>query len=592
MAKIYSVKQKINWVLVLLILFSAFTVRFFRLDKVPASLFYDEIDLGYQVRSLLSTGKDYRNTASPFFFRSMNTDKTPFPIYFSAIPSLLFKSPAYQVRAGAALAGVISLVLAMILAYQLTGKKLASLVTGLVFSFSPWQIQFSRIAFEAIFMQMVFLASISTFLFWRAFKKPWLFFLSAILLGLNVYTYRIMSLFAPLTVLLLFATSFKEIIKEGWLKVSIWFFLIGVMILPFLYSTTIASVDQPRINQISIFSDPMIPITVQRHREVDSNDYANPQIGKHPVLFSYFFHNKVVSYMAAFGTNYYKNFSTEFLFLKGDPNGRHSPDKTGVLLSIDIIGLVAGLVFVIMNLKDKKFQLLLALLFLAPIPSDLTVDGATHASRLMIMSGPLLIIVSLGYASIISLLAKEKKYWLGIPLLFLTWLLVVVFYFDQYFIHYPIESSRQFGYGYKEAINIILEVKNQYKKVRLTGSNDPPMLYYLYWSNTSPKAVQNYGVEFGETTIKGEPLDFVKPIYFSEKQCEPKEIEKLDAQTIYLATYGNLPLDFRNNKDKVPTGIKLIDVIKYPDNEVAYYLITRDTKNGVSVMPSKASECK
>lgn len=592
MAKIYSMKQKISWVIFLLILFSAFAVRFFRLDKVPASLFYDEIDLGYQVRSLFSTSKDYRNISSPFFFRSMNTDKTPFPIYFSAIPSLLFKSPEYQVRAGAALAGVIGVFLAMILAYQLTRKKLASLITGLVFAFSPWQIQFSRIAFEAIFMQMVFLVSISTFLFWRAFKKPWLFFLSSILLGLNVYTYRTMSLFAPLTVLLLIAVYFKEIIQEGWAKVSIWLFLIGAMILPFLYVTTITSADQPRFNQISIFSDPVVPIIVQRHREVDSNDYANPEIGKRPVITSYFFHNKLVSYITAFATNYYKNFSTEFLFLNGDPNRRQSPDKIGELLFIDIIGLAAGLVLIGKNLKDKKYKLLLALLFLAPIPSDLTIDGATHASRLMIMAGPLLIIVGLGYASIVSWLAKEKKYWLGIPLLFSIWLLAIVFYFDQYFIHYPIESSRQFGYGYKEAINKILEVKNQYKKVRLTGSNDPPMLYYLYWSNTPPKAVQDYGVEFGETTIKGKPLDFVKPIFFDEELCESREIGKLDPQTIYLATYGNLPLDFRNNKDKVPTGIKLIDVIKYPDNEVAYYLITRDTKNGVAVMPNKTSECK
>lgn len=567
-------------------------MRFFRLDKIPAGLFYDEIDLGYQVRSLLSTGKDYRNTLSPFFFRSMNTDKTPFPIYFSAIPSLLFKSPEYQVRAGAAFAGAIGVFLAMILAYQLSGNRLASLITGLVFTFSPWQIQFSRIAFEAIFMQLVFFASISTFLFWRVFKKPWLFFLSAILLGLNVYTYRTMSLFAPLTVLLLIAVYFKEIIQEGWVKVSIWLFLIGVMVLPFLYATTITSADQPRINQISIFSNPMTPILVQRHREVDSNDYVNPQIGKRPVVTSYFFHNKLVSYITAFGANYYKNFSTEFLFLNGDPNRRQSSDKIGELLFIDFIGLAAGLVLIGKNLKDKKYQLLLALLFLAPIPSDLTIDGAAHASRLMIMAGPLLIIVGLGYTNIVIWLSKRKKYWLGIPLLFSIWLLAIIFYFDQYFVHYPIESSRQFGYGYKEAINKILEAKNQYKEVRLTSNNDPPMLYFLFWSNTPPKAVQDYGVEFGETTIKGKSLDFVKPYDFGDRLCESKEIEKLDPQTIYLATYGNLPLDLRNDKNKAPTGIKLIDVIKYPDNEVAYYLITRETKNGVSVIPNKTNECK
>lgn len=39
-------------------------------------------------------------------------------------------------------------------------------------------------------------------------------------------------------------------------------------------------------------------------------------------------------------------------------------------------------------------------------------------------------------------------------------------------------------------------------------------------------------------------------------------------------------MDFRSpDKDKVPQGLKVIDVIKYPNNEVAFYLITKNTKN-------------
>src|SRR5258706_7713840 len=140
-------KNKFSWVFVFLIIFLALVVRFVRLDKVPASLYYDEIDLGYQVKSLLTTGKDYRNGLSPFFFRSFNTDKTPLPIYFSALPSLLFQSPEYQVRAGAALAGVVCVILGMLLTYQLTKKKFTSIIVGLIFAFFPWQVQFNRMVF-------------------------------------------------------------------------------------------------------------------------------------------------------------------------------------------------------------------------------------------------------------------------------------------------------------------------------------------------------------------------------------------------------------------------------------------------------------
>lgn len=576
-----------------LVIISALIVRFVQLDKVPSSLFYDEIDLGYQIRSFLTTGKDYRGVSSPFYFKSINTDKTPLPIYFSIPPSLLFKTPEYQVRAGAALAGVICVVLAMILAYQLSGKKTTSFITGLVFAFSPWQIQFSRMAFEAIFMLMVFLGSLSAFFHWRSSGKSWPYYLSAVLLGLNVYTYRTMSLFVPVVVILLFALYLKEFWKEGILKIAMWLIIIGAMYLPFIYSTTIASADQPRINQISIFSDPMVPLMVLRNREVDSNDYANPQIGKNPVLSSFFMHNRIISYLTAFEKNYYKNFSAEFLFLSGDPNGRHSVKNTGELLLVDVIGLGAGLVLIGRNIKKKKYQLILALLILSPIPSDVTIDGANHASRLMIMAGPLLLVIGWGYSGIISWLAANKKYRLGVPLLAMMWLVSVIFYLHQYFVHFPIESSKEYGYGYKQAIEEINKIKGQYQYVKLTANNDPPMLYYLYWSKTPPKEVQKYGVEYGEDTIKNQPLDSIKPHFWSEKVCTIGEIKKLDPKTLYLTTPMNLPLDFRSkDKDVIPNGIKLIDVIKYPNNEVAYYLITRDTVKGVSVQPDKDTDCE
>ncbi len=586
-------KNRSSWVWIGVVILLALVVRFVRLDKVPAGLYYDEIDLGYQVRSLLTTGKDYRGGVSPFFLRSFNTDKTPLPIYFSVLPSLLFQSPEYQVRAGAAFAGVMVVILAMLLAYQLTGKKMASVITGLVFAFSPWQIQFSRMAFEAIFMLMIFLASISVFLYWQSSKKRWAFFLSAVLLGLNIYTYRTMSLFSPLIVIVLLIIYFREFWKEGIVRIATWLIIFSAMTLPFIYSTTIASPDQTRIGQISVFSDPTTPIKIIRGREVDSNDFGNPEIGKKSVWWARFFHNKAVSYLTAFGSNYYQNFSSDFLFLTGDPNGRHSPSNSGELLFVDAIGLLIGLGVVFTRTKHKKYRLLVALLVLAPVPSDLTIDGANHASRLMTLAGPLLLIVGLGYTEIFTWLEKNKKFRLGIPILFLVWLTAVVFYLQNYFVHYPIESAKQFGYGYKQAIQKISILKNQYKLVRLTRLNDVPMLYYFFWSNTPPKDVQSYGSEFDANIQKNMPLDAVKPFDRVGLPCTFDQIKNLNPETIYMLGFVDLPLDFRSaDRDGVPTGIKLLDVIKYPDNEVAYYLITRDSKNGVPVLPDRANACK
>ncbi|HOX96121.1 MAG TPA: glycosyltransferase family 39 protein [Candidatus Woesebacteria bacterium] len=510
-------KKRTGWILILFVVLLALMVRFVRLDAVPASLYYDEIDLGYQIRSLLSTGKDYRGGLSPFYLRSFNTDKTPFPIYFSVLPSLFFSSPEYQVRAGAALAGVICVILAMILVYQLTGKKNASIITGLVFAFSPWQIQFSRMAFEAIFMLVVFLASVSVFLYWKDSKKNWAFYLSAVLFGLNVYTYRTMSLFGPILVGLVTVIYFRDFWRQGWWRLGVWLSIIAIFVLPFIYATTIGSADQARINQISVFSDPMTQVKVLRNREVDSNDYGNPQIGKKAVWWSPIFHNKVLTPLVNFGSNYLKNYSTEFLFLTGDPNGRHSVTNMGELLFIDSLGLIVGLTFVFKNIKDKKYQLLLCLLIFSPVASDLTMDGAYHASRLMILAGPMLLIVGLGYFSLLEILFKNKKLWLGIPLITGLWLLSTIFYLHRYFVHFPIESSRQFGYGYKQAMIKIADVEDQFKAIRLTNLNDPPMLYYFFWRNEAPINVQEYGTAYGEDVYRNMPLDKIKQISWGGK---------------------------------------------------------------------------
>jgi len=585
-------KKNITLVFVACILLLAIVVRFSKLDTVPSSLFFDEIDMGYQAKSLLATGKDYRGSSSPFFFRSVNSDRTPLPILATVLSTSIFKSPEYQVRGGIALAGVIVVLLSMLFSLILTKRKTPALITGIVFAFSPWQIQFSRIAFEAEVMLMILFASLIVFLYWIASKKTWAFFLSAFLLGLNVYTYRTMSLFAPLTVLLLLCIYYKDFFKVGTVKVLLWLSVIGMMVLPFLYATTIGSADQPRIAQISVFSDPMIPINVMRNRELDSGDFTNPEIGKKPIFSSLVFHNKVLTYLTEFGKNYYRNFSTEFLFISGDSNRRHTPLNSGELLFVDIVGLISGFVFISKNLKFKKYKLLLCLFLLSPVPSDLTMDGANHASRLVLMSGPLLLIVGLGYAHLFNFVSKNRKYILLIPIIASIWSISTVINLHNYFIHYPIDSSRQFGYGYKKSVEKINELKDQYKFVRITNSNDPPILYYLYWSNINPKEVQEYGMDFGENSIKNKHLDSIKPFEFKDL-CDLREINKLNKDTMYLVSYNDFPIDLRTTSNvAVPAGIKLLSVFKYPDNEVAYYLITRDVKDGKEVVASENVNCK
>ena len=579
------------WPLVI-ILVAALFIRFVRLDQVPSALYYDEIDIGYQIRSFFQTGKDYRGSFSPFYFRSFNADGTPLPVLISAATSIFFQSPELKVRSGTALVGFLVVCLSMILAHFLTKSKMAVMITGLVFAFSPWLIHFSRLAFQAEHALLFFLLFLVIFYHWLQTKKNISFYLSALVLGLSIYTYRTMSLISPVLLVITPLYFYKDFWRFGIKKSLLWLTLVLILIVPFLYATTIGSKDQTRISQISIFSDPMVPIKVQRSRELVSGNFQNPTPGQKATLQSKIFHNKLLSFLEKFRDNSFGNFSPDFLFVSGDPNGRHSAKNTGELLFIDIFALIAGSYFVFLRIKDKRYSFLILLLFLSAVPANLTMDGANHASRLITFSGPLLLIISLGYFSIFTGLSKKAGGRIFLVFLTAVWAFAAGQFLSKYFYEFPVINSREFGYGFKHAVQKITPMAKDYDKIYLTDINDPPILYYLFWANIPPSELQAYGTDFSLQTIKGLPLDKVRPYYPETALCHEKQILSLKPNILYLVAYKNLPLDFRTpDKNKVPVGIKLFDVIKYPDNEVAYYLLTRDSLNGRPINPVKGQNC-
>jgi hypothetical protein len=55
----------------LLITLLGLLLRLYNLEKVPPSLFGDEVDVGYQAYSILKTGRDYMGQSWPISFHSL-----------------------------------------------------------------------------------------------------------------------------------------------------------------------------------------------------------------------------------------------------------------------------------------------------------------------------------------------------------------------------------------------------------------------------------------------------------------------------------------------------------------------------------------
>ena len=70
-----------------MIIILAVFLRVWKVDKVPVSLFGDELDVGYQAYSILKTGRDYNGNFMPLHFQSMAEWRTPLYLY-SCVPTV------------------------------------------------------------------------------------------------------------------------------------------------------------------------------------------------------------------------------------------------------------------------------------------------------------------------------------------------------------------------------------------------------------------------------------------------------------------------------------------------------------------------
>lgn len=578
--------KKLEILFLILILSIAFILRFYKVTAVPNGLYYDEVDAGYQARSIIGTGKSYRGVFSPFYVQSFLDPRTPIPIYFTVITTLIFNNPELAVRMPSVIEGIAIVFLVYLLIKNWTKRSSLALITSFIFAINPWELQFSRFSQEAnstilfILLSLVFMSKAIT-----QYKYIYLI-LGVIFLSFDVYTYRAMSLTAPLIFIVLILIFWQDFLKFGIKKIIPAILIPALIIIPFLYATTIGAPDIPRIDQISIFSDPMTPILIQRARELESQDGIDNHLGKTAIWSSYLFNNKPLSWIGAFTTNYIHTFSTDFLFVHGDNNNlRHSIKNMGYLFYSDIIALIFGFLFISKNLEKKYWRLILGMLLITPMASSLTADGAGHGVRLFTFSVPLLILVGTGWWYLGTKLLQLRRYHkfscqLIILSLLLFWLSLFVSYLHSYYTHYSVDSASWFGYGFKQATADIMRLSPQFKEVDMSSAGDPPMLYYLFWSNTDPKLVQLYGSQFSKDIHKNMPLDKYKVVSLPNSVFKRNDYYKFfNPNTLYLLTENDAGLGLTG---KMPPGMVLFDKINYPDGAPAFYLVSLDPKVSIS----------
>lgn len=567
-----------NFKVLILILIVGAVLRFYGITHNPPSLFGDEVDLGYQAYSILKTGNDYYGNKFPLNFHSLAEWRTPIYLY-SAVPTVaIFGISPLGVRLPAAIFGVLGILAIYLFSKELFKNQKVGLFTAFVVAVSPWHIQYSRAGFEVT--EMLFFLVIGIYFFLKSLTNSKYLWISVLCVLITPWIYSTAKIFAPIVILLILIIWFRDIWhmrRNDKLKAIFVGLFIG---LPFLYGMFFTGASQ-RFSYISVFSDPTTEPEIGFARTVDARARGENGVGLTPTILDRVVHNKFVYWGERILKNYLQSFSTEFLFIKGDPNPRHSVGL-GEMHRIEMIALLLGVVYLFssknINIKNKLF--IFALLLLAPLPSALTRDGGNHATRNILMLPPLLVLVSAGWYSI-STLPKRLSEASYIFIIF-AYFIGLFFFSHEYLAHYPTTSERWWHYGWGESISEIKKIDSEYDSVIISMAGEPAWIFFAGYYQYNPRQWQQNFPIGSDIVINGfGNVSHIGKFAFGSPQPDVQIYglgRVINDKTLYLANAKEVGENLILHPEKAPSGLKLLKSVAYPSGEPAFYLFAGTAK--------------
>lgn len=448
------------------ILLLAVVLRFSWLSYNPPSLNWDEISHGYNAYSILKTGKDEWGQTFPRIFRAYGDYKLPAYIYLTSISEFFFGLNAFAIRLPSVLAGIAIVVFTYLLTKELFDKKIA-IISSLLVAIEPWSLFLSRGAFEAN-LALAFIIS-GTYFFISGTKKAKLLPISAVLLGLSVWTYNSARVFVPLLFLLLIFLYKKELLKI-WRKnqkvFTCYLLLIAFFFLPMFWQL-FNPVGQARYGWVAILDEGAIT----QINEARNMSQLSP-------LLTRLVHNKGTYFISRFVGNWFSHFSLDFLFLEGGNHYQFSMPGHGLIYPINLVFFILGLI-VLVRKQKRSYFLFLGWLVLAPIPSSLTRE-APHVLRAITMLPMPMIVAAVGLVSLSKWLGKRIGKILLIGYLIIL-LISIETYLTNYFTHYRTKYSWSWQYGYEQAIDFARANYEKYDKIVITKKYGEPHEFFLFF---------------------------------------------------------------------------------------------------------------
>jgi len=484
--------KKYFWIILIGIVILAAVLRLWQLGNIPPSPDWDEVALGYNAYSIIHTGKDEFGKFLPVVLRSFDDYKPALYSYLAIPPILLFGLNVFAVRLPSAIFGIIAVVSVYFLVKELFRdyryKDYLALIASFFLAISPWSLQFSRVGFESnvggamnILMALFFVIGL---------RKPWFLFLSAFFAGLSIYAYQSEKVFVPLLVLIL-VLIYRKYISLIKLKYLITSLLIGiVVVLPMVLFILNNRSALLRVTGTSILSS-QNEILKFNIIKLETDIKNNDKLG-------FILDNRRLVYVNEFISGYISHFDINWLFFKGDIARHHAPNM-GLLYAFEMPLVLIGiykLLFGNFNKKTKFF--IFGWFLLAPIPASIT-TGVPHAVRTLNFLPIFQIFAALGIITVWVIILNIKYQVFKIQIKYLIFSLSILFfsfnflyYLNQYFVQQNYFYSKDWKYGYKQAVEEVLKRQDKYKQIVIADDKtmDQSYIFFLFYLKYPPKDYQ------------------------------------------------------------------------------------------------------
>lgn len=547
------------------ILIVAIFLRFFRLDSVPISPYWEEVALGYDAYSILQTGKDHHGNAFPIVAFESFGDYKPTLYFYVIVPFLkIFDLGVLAVRFPSAISGVMIvigvgcitrlLVRTVAIHSAQSSRKIdvqrqviLALLAMAVTAISPWAVMFSRAGWEVNLATALVVWGV--YFGWKSWgrsgRSGLQLLTAAVLLILAMYTYHATRLIAPLLGLAIAIPWIKRLLESPLqsVKALLPTLLSLVLLLPLALSLGDASTSQ-RFAETSIFSDISI---------IETSNQAIQDAGGG--VFARLVHHRYLYFGKEILSNFFDHFQLDYLFINGDVNPRHALQYLGQLYYTELFFALAGM-FALWRWRWYKNPRVLFLgwwMLVGILPASVT-TATPHALRTLPVMPVWMMVIAVGIWYIVVSLDRKWLQVLAGSIIFWTYSFQFAIFGQYYFAMYPTLTATHWQYGYSQMIRTVEQSRTD-EPVWITRHQGRPAMYYWFYTKTDPRLVQ--AADSTAPQDQGEYLQFEHIGFVDRVTAEMRGIIAADPET--FATLGG----------------EQIEEIKAPDDSVVWVVFRR-----------------